>query len=122
MKLERHYAGNQHNQPTGNHDRVDSRSVLGAVLLAEDCGPDNATDATHADQRRGAEGALPLAPDVVCLIGKDAGHVGVAGDGREEDAKVAHAVVFCESQEREADDAQEGVEEDEGRANVVFIA
>ena len=72
------------------------------VLVSEDRAANNAADTAHADEGCRAQRSLPLSADVVGLVRQDAGHVGVAGDGREEDAEVAHAAAFGEAEEGEA--------------------
>lgn len=71
------------------------------VLLAEYRAADDAADTTGADEGGRAQGALPLAADIVGLPGQDAGDVGVAGGGREEDAEVADTDVVGEAEEWE---------------------
>jgi hypothetical protein len=47
--------------------RPDSRSILRGVFSSEYQGASNATDSTHTDEGRRAEGALPMTTDVVGL-------------------------------------------------------
>lgn len=84
MKLEVHEACNDHDQCRRNDGRVDTWSVAWLILGAEDGGSNDTTDTSCTDQRGGGEGALPLATQIVGLVGEDGGDVGVAGGGGEE--------------------------------------
>ena len=70
------------------------------VLRAENSGTDNAANTDSTDQSSRAESSLPLATDVVRLPCENTRHVGVAGDGCEEDAEIADAVVLGEPEKR----------------------
>lgn len=100
-KLHIQRRANNHNQRTGDHSSVHARLILRRVLAPEDSAADDAADAACPDEGSGAEGALPLAADVVGLPGEDGGDVGVAGADGEEDAEVADADVGYEAQECE---------------------
>lgn len=64
---------------TGSGDGgVDAGLVTGTSILgAEDEGANDTTDTTEPDEGGGTEGALPLATDVVSLVGEDGGNVAV---------------------------------------------
>jgi hypothetical protein len=90
-------------------------------LLPEDETTSNTTNTTHTNERRGAESAFPLSTDVVRLVGHGGGDVAVCASRGEEDAKVAHGGVLVEAHERQADEAQQHVEQNDGAAHVVLV-
>jgi hypothetical protein len=71
-------------------------------LVSEHSAANNAADAPSADQSGGAESALPLTTDVVCLVGEHAGDVGIASDSGDKDAEIADAIVLREAEKWEA--------------------
>ena len=70
-------------------------------MVSEHSATNNAADATSADQSGGAQSALPLATDVVRLVGEHAGDVGIASDSGDKGAEIADAVVLREAEKRE---------------------
>lgn len=84
MEFEVHESSNDNNQSRRNDGGVDTWSVAWLVLRAEDRRTDYSTDSSCADEGRGGEGALPLAAEVVGLVGEDGGDIGVAGGCCEE--------------------------------------
>lgn len=101
LELQHHSQCDDNNERRRNHARPDTRLVGRLVLLAEHGAADDSTDTAEADEGGGAQGALPLAADVVCLPGQDAGDISVAGGGGQEDAKVADADVLDVAEETE---------------------
>ena len=71
-------------------------------MVSEHSAANNAADAASADQSGGAESALPLTTDVVCLVGEYAGDVGIASDSGDKDAEIADAIVLREAEKWEA--------------------
>jgi len=67
-------------------------------LFTENGGANDTADAASSNKSCRAESAFPLAADVVRLPGEDARDVGVAGNGSEENAEVANAVVVGETE------------------------
>jgi hypothetical protein len=76
-------------QSRGNERPFDTRTVARSILVAEDGRTYNSTDTTSSNESSGCKSTLPLAADVVGLIGQDAWHVGVARSCGEEDSEVA---------------------------------
>ena len=76
---------------------VHAGPVVGGVLRPEHQRAGDAADAAEADEGGGAEGAFPLAADVVGLVGHGGGDLGVDGAGEEEDAEVADCAAFGEA-------------------------
>jgi len=60
---------NNSNKNVARQYTVNARVVGWLVLRAEDKGASNATDASESDHCGGAEGTLPVATDVVGLVG-----------------------------------------------------
>lgn len=120
-ELQLKHGGNDDDQRTRDHRGVDAGPVPWLILLPEDSAAHDATDAAGADQGRRSKSALPLAADVVGLVGEDARHVGVGGRRGEEDAEVTDSDVCAEAEQSQTDDAEEGVEDDEGTAEVVLV-
>ena len=69
--------------------RPNPRQIPRRILGPEDRPPADTADAPESDKHRRAEGALPLAADVVGLVGECGGDIGVCARGDEEDAEVA---------------------------------
>jgi hypothetical protein len=111
-ELQRQQQGDADNKPVRNHTRHDTGSVLWLVHLPEHRGSDNTSNTTESNKRGRAKRALPLPTDVVGLIRHDSGDVGIGTDSGKEDAEVARAVVGAEPKDREADEAEAGVDDD----------
>ena len=69
--------------------RPNPRQIPRRILGPEDRPPADAADPAESDKHRRAEGALPLAADVVGLVGEGGWDIGVCACGDEEDAEVA---------------------------------
>ena len=101
VKLERHCKRDNDDKPTSNNRSVDTWPVTRLVLVSEHSATNNAADAASADQSGGAQSALPLATNVVCLVGEHAGNVGIASDSGDKGAEIADAVVLRKAEKRE---------------------
>ena len=94
-----------------DHDGVSNkasqhaRAVARVIDGSEDAGADDAADGASPNEGCRGEGALPLAADVVRLVGQKYGAVGVTRDSRQEDAKVADTTLLNVTQQTETDDA-----------------
>lgn len=110
------------------HQRTGNASVHAGlvprrlVLLPEDQAAGNAPDAAEADEGGGAEGALPLAADVVGLEAHHGGDVRVGAGGDEENAEVAHRGGGVPAHDGQADEGEHHVHDDAGPAEVVLVA
>ena len=102
MEFKGHGKCDEDDKCTGNHRSIDTGMVCRLVLVSENRAANNATNATSTDQSSGAEGTLPLATDVVCLVRENTGDIGVASDGGDEDAEIADAVTLREAKEGKA--------------------
>ena len=102
---------------------VHARLVPGRlVLLTEDQTASNTTDTAEPDHGGAAKGTLPLAAEVVGLVGHDSGDVAVGAGGDEEDTKVADSVVRVPSHDGEADKGENHVNDDDGTTEAVPVA
>ncbi|KAB8343155.1 hypothetical protein FH972_022745 [Carpinus fangiana] len=105
----REEANNEDNQHVGADRHAQTGHISGTILLAEHGATDYAADAAEADHSGAAEGALPVAADVVGLVSHNDGDVGVAAGSREKDAKVAHRGCVCKTHDGQTNDAQHAV-------------
>jgi hypothetical protein len=102
VEFECHGQRDDDDKRTSDHRSIDTWMVRWLVLASEHSAANNATDATSTDQSSGAEGTLPLATDVVCLVRENTRDVGVASDGGKEDAEITDAIILREAKEWEA--------------------
>lgn len=113
-ELECQTNGDQDDQAVGNHARHDSWAVTWSINLTEHRGSDNATNTTSTDEGSRAKGTLPLATDVVGLVGEDGWDVGVGTDGGEEDTEVTGGLVLGKAEDRKTGKTEERVDDDGG--------
>ncbi len=92
------------------------------IKLPKDETSSDAADSAETDHGGAAESALPLAADVVGLVGHHGGHIGIGSCGHEEHTEVPHGRGGVPAHDGQADDAEQGVEGDDGSANVVFVS
>lgn len=95
---------------------------MGRVLASEDERAGDAADAAKHDKGGRAKGALPLAADVVGLVGQGGRDVGVGAGGDEKDAKVADGRALGEAHDGETNHAEDDVSDNDGAADVVLVA
>ena len=79
-----------HEEMGGNGD-PDSGLVAGSLMGANNEAAGDATRAIHSSDGGGSESALPLASDVVSLVGAKGGPVADVGAGSEESAGVTRS-------------------------------
>jgi hypothetical protein len=101
VKPERHYKGDNDDKSTRNRRSVNTWPVTRLVLVSEHSATNNAADAASADQSGRAQSALPLATDVVRLVGEHTGDVGIASDSGDKGAEIADTIVLREAEKWE---------------------
>lgn len=109
-------------QETAGNAGVDTGAVVRSVLESENQAACDTTDTTETDQGRTAEGALPLATDVVGLVGHGGRDVRVGTSGDQEDGEVADARRTGEAHDGKTDQTQNHVEDDDRPADLVLVA
>nr|POF26260.1 hypothetical protein CFP56_22409 [Quercus suber] len=100
----------------------DGGGVAGGLLGADDVGAGDAAGAVEGGDGGGGEGALPVAGDVVGVVGGQRGPVADVGAGGEEGADVADGDLPAEAEHGEAGDQAQAVEDDAGPAQHVAVA
>lgn len=100
---------------------IQSGSVKGRVLGPEDQTTGDTTDTAEANQGRATEGSLPLAADVIRLVGHGGWDVGVCSGRDEEDTKVACRSALGKAHDGETDDAQQHVDDNDGTTVPVLV-
>lgn len=91
------------------------------VFVAEDQRPNDTPNATSPNDGGGAERSLPLAQNVVCLVGKTERDIRESGTDDEERPKVSNVAVFRKSKNTDSDDLKEAVEEKERGSQIPFV-
>ena len=84
-----------------------------AILLSKHSRASYPTQPAESNQRRRREGSLPLATDVVSLVGHDRGNTAVRSGTDKEDAKVAYARWRGPSQYRKTNETEAGKTEED---------
>lgn len=97
------------------------RHVPGCFLAQHDVAASDAAEAVAGGDRSGDGGAFPLAGDIVGEVGVEGGPVGDVGPCGEVGADVADGDLGGEAEHAEAEDEAEGVKDDDGGAEVVFV-
>lgn len=90
---------------TGDHGGDHTRVVVRLVLLTEDGGANDTTNAAEADESGTAESTLPLSTNVVRLPCEDGRDVGVASSGSEEDTEVPDTNILGVAKKTETEKA-----------------
>ena len=100
--------------PRGVAERIES--------LPEDKAACNTSNTPHSHECGTAEGALPLAADVVGLVSHGSRYIRVGACRHEEHAKVAHRGIAVPAHDRQADQAEQHIRNYDGPTDVVFVA
>lgn len=101
---------------------MSGQTVREVLLASEHEGACNAAYTAHANQTGRGEGALPSAPNVICLENHDSRKVRTGPSGGENGAEVLNASAGTPDEEAKAHDGQEAVEDEHGEAKTESIA
>jgi len=105
VELEAEHANNGDHEGIRNHAGQNPGFVSGLISRPEHGGADDAANGTPSNKSGGCKSALPLAPNIVGLIGEKHGAVGIACDRCKEDTEVPDAARLDVAQEAESDHA-----------------
>ena len=95
--------------------------ILRLILRPKNRTPNNPPYAPKPYQSRRAKRTFPLPPDIIRLVSKYSGYISIGAYCSEEDPEITHAVAGGETEEREADEPDDGVENDDGTADAHLI-
>lgn len=122
IKLEVEQAYSQNNQQRRCDASVKTWQVCWPVLTSENQTASNAANAAKSDQRGTAESTLPLAANVVGLVGHDLWDVAVGASTGEKDAKVASSHAVGPAHNGQTNDCEKSIEDDQRTTDVILIA
>lgn len=100
---------------------IKSRAIRRRILCAKHHGAQNTANTTCSHHCRRGEGALPLASDVIGLVRHRGANIGVASGSDEEGAEIPDIGLCRVTEDSDADDFEDRVDEDEGAANLKLI-
>lgn len=122
LKLPHHTRRNHDRQSRSNNRRINTGSITRLILRSKHCTSHNPSNPTRSHESRARKRAFPLSTNVVGLEGENGRDIRIARSSGEKDSKVARSGVGGESQERKTDETEDGVEDDDGAAEVVFVS
>lgn len=101
---------------------VHSRPIPRRVLRTEHQTTGNTAQTTKSDQSRTRERSRPLSTDVIRLVCHARGDIRIGSCYREEHARVPGGVALGETHHGQADDAEQGVEDEDRCADTELVA